>query len=1137
MNVQHKSVRWEAFLSLQRLAPLFFLCACLLFSLSASAQSGIITGVVKDATGSSLSNASIVVLNEGTGVERNAASDKSGYYSVPALPQGTYDVLFHADGFQDMERKAIHLEQAQVYRLDVALSVSKVATSIVVTSEAPALDRETTAVNTVMESRTIRELPTNGRNAVAFLNLVPGIRGMSNLGGFAPSAYSDGVASISGVPPSGSTWLFDGIADENQTSGGPAVSPSVDATAEIHIVTSTPSAEYGRTGGGVVSYVSKSGTNEFHGSLWEFAENNAFNSNDYFSKRSGVKVAPFSQHQYGLTVGGPVVKNKLFFFFNWEGFRRSTQSRSLYTVPTDRQRQGDFSQTFDATGALVTIYDPLSTGGPNNTRTPFAGNVIPSNRVSPVAKTVASYYPAPNVASATGVNNFLTSANTSYQRNAYGLRMDYYLTPTRQVAGRYTQDTTPTNWPQPFGDDNIATPGTSKTTYVRNSAFLSYSDVLRPTLLMEWRVGFNRFGIDRIPVSRGFDAATLRFPSSLNTQQQFPIFPYFGFTTVSGIGSQPGDAASQRGYAHSLSGSLSYIHSRHDIKTGFEGRLYRWDSVQGPGLLRFDFDRNWTKGPSATAAATNGYDFASFMLGNPASGTLYRYQNYLYSTYYYAGYVQDNWKILPRLTLNLGLRWDHETATTARHNNIANFDPDLTTTYQGLQLKGGMEYPGVNGLSRGSRDTTWNNFGPRVGLVYELTPATVFRAGFSISYLPMTGNFVRLSDTGFSSATAYTASLDGGLTPSGSLSNPFPQGIVAPTGSSLGALTGLGTSITGNPRGQVSGTSQQWSLNVQQQLASWTVQVGYTGTHGLHLPASYAYGHLNQSYLSQGSALTQLVANPYAGIITTGALASPTIARGTLLRDFPQFTGVTSTLNWGGSNYQAGTLRVQRKYSTGLSLLASYTWSKYLDNTLGNGANTFADSGSNSVQNWDNLKAEKAISTSSQPHRMVVSAGYEIPVPATASRWIRSTAGGWRVNGILSAYSGNVIAVTANAPLYGGSRPNLIGDPGMAHPTVNAWLNKNAFQAIPAYTFGNAPRNLPRTFTQPTVNLDASVTKTLTFQDRYKAEFRAEAFNALNSTTFGSPGSVFGNADFGVISSLRSGTAPRVLQFGIKGYF
>ncbi len=446
-------------------------------------------------------------------------------------------------------------------------------------------------------------------------------------------------------------------------------------------------------------------------------------------------------------------------------------------------------------------------------------------------------------------------------------------------------------------------------------------------------------------------------------------------------------------------------------------------------------------------------------------------------------------------------------------------------------------YPGVNGLSRGNRDSTWNNFGPRLGLIYELRPSTVVRAGFSISYLPTTGNFVRLSDTGFSSATAYAASVNGGLTPSGSLSDPFPQGIVQPTGSTLGGATGLGTSISGNPRSLVSGTAQQWSLNLQQQVASWTLELGYTGTHGLHLPASYAYGHLNQSNLALGSAVTQLVPNPYAGIITTGTLSSATIPRGTLLRDYPQFPGVTSTLNWGGSNYQAGTLRVQRKYRTGLSLLAAYTWSKYLDNTLGDGTNTFADSGSNSVQNWDDLKAEKAISTSSQPHRLVVSGGYEIPTLASRARWVRNLAAGWKINGIFSAYSGNVIAVTANAPLYGGSRPNLIGDLGMPNRTVNAWLNKDAFQAIPAYSFGNSPRNLPRTFTEATINLDSSVTKTLTFQDRYKAEFRMEAFNTLNSTTFGSPGSVFGNPNFGVISSQRSGTAPRVLQFGVKCYF
>lgn len=1118
-----------------------FLLAFWFGATKANAQSGTITGVVTDTSGASVPGVTVTVLNEGTGVRRAANTSDSGSFSVPLLTQGKYTVTFRAQGYSEVERKGVQLEQAQVYRLDAQLQVATVSSSVEVVAETPALERERNDITTVLESKSIVDTPLNARNVAAFVNLAPGVKAINGSGQLGLSAYADGRVAIAGGSPSANQWLMDGIADENQTSGGFAFGPIPDAMAEIHVVTHTPSAEYGRLGGGVVAYVSKSGTNEFHSSAWEFAQNAVFNANNFFTKRAGQAIAPYNRNQYGFTFGGPVLHNRLFFFGNWEGFRQSQQTQGLYTVPTDAQKQGDFSKLLNASGQQIAIYNPFVTSGQPRQQFSYNGTVnrIDPSLLNPVAKAIASYYPAPNLPGDpnTGLHNYFSSADTLYRRNNIGLRMDYYLTPTRQIAGRFTSDRTPSLFPQPYGADNIGTPGQSKTTYVRYSTFLSYSDAIKSNLLTEVRVGVNVFGIDRIPYSAGFDATKLGFPASLNSNQHLPVFPYFTFSSNSAIGSIAGDNAGQRGYADELANSWTWVLSKHSIKAGWEGRLYQWNSVQGPGLIQFTFDQNWTKGPSPTVAATNGSDVASFMLGLPASGVVYNYLNYMYSTFYYAGYVQDDWKISRRLTANLGLRWEHELPTTARHNNIANFDPNVATTASGVSLTGGIVFPGVNGLSRGNRNSTYDNWGPRVGLAYSLTPSTVVRAGLGIYYLPTTGNFVRLSDTGFSTTTSMVTTLDGGQSPAGTLSNPFPQGAVPITGSSLGALTGLGTSISASPRSLVSGTSQQWSVNLQQQLKSWTVELDYIGNHGLHLPANYAYHHLDQKYLSMGSQLLQVVPNPYAGIISNGTLSASTATRGTLLNYFPQFTGVTGTTNWAGSNYQAGSIRIQRKYNTGLTLLGSYTWSKYLDNNLGDGSNAFADSGSNGVQNWDLLKGEKAISTSSQPHNLVVMAGYDVPGYKAGSRFVRILSSGWRVNGVFSATSGLVIAVGANAPTYGGSRPNLVGDPRPSHATVSQWLNPAAFQTIPSYTFGNSPRNLPNYFTQPLVNLDSSISRTITFADRVRTEFRMEAFNTFNSTTFGSPGTTVGSTSFGVISSLRTGTSPRVLQFGFKGYF
>jgi hypothetical protein len=1108
------------------------------------AQSGSITGIVSDGTARALPGASVTVVNTETGIRRENTTDNQGTFSVSLLPQGSYTVTVKSTGFDPVERPHIRLDQGQVLRLDLSLAVGSVTSSIQVSAQPPSLDTETTAQSTVLEKNTVVDMPLNGRNVNGLINLVPGVRATGSFGVFSSSAFGDSHVSLGGSGPSSNAWQFDGTANENHTSGGAAMIPSPDATEEVRIITRNASAEYGRTGGGIVNYISKSGTNQYHGSLWNFFQNNILNANNYFTKQAGKPIAPYNQNQYGATFGGPIRRERTFFFVNWEGFKQNSAGQTFLTVPTDLQRQGDYSQTFDANGKLIPIYDPLSTVPDpvhpgSYMRTPFLNNRIPKNRLDKAALAIAKYYPEPNLPGNpnTGINNFFGQADAANNRNNAGLRVDEYLTPQRQLGARYTWDRDKVVPSQYFGANNPGASNTSPTVYLRDSALLSYSDALNASLLIEARAGFNRFGIDRIPLSTGLDATTLGFPASLNSQQQFPVFPYFSFSTTSPIGSIPGDAAGQRNNAFSLGETTTWIKKRHTFKAGVDGRRYQWNSIQGAGLIQFNVSRNFTSGPDPNAAAINGYDFASFMLGYPSGGTLYRYQNYEYSTYYFAAFVQDDWKITPRLTANIGLRYDHEGATTARHDNIANFDPNLQTTANGVQLNGGLVFPGTNGLSRGDRDPQYLNFAPRVGLAFQVTPQTVVRAAFGVFYLPGTGEFVRLSDTGFSSQTAYLATTNGGLTPAGKLSDPFPNGIVLPTGSSLGPLTGLGTSISGNARNLLTGTSQQYSANIQQQVGSYAIELGYMGNHGLHLPSDYSYDYLSASALSQGSALQQLVPNPYSGLIKIGALAQPTVTRASLLTAYPQFTGVTSLSNWAGSNYQAATIRVQHNYGSGFTLLAAYTWSKLLDNNLGNGENVFSDSGSNSVQNWGDLKAEKALSTSSQPQRLVVSASYAPTFGFSANHLVRALAGGWRGNIILSAESGNVIGITANAPAYGGFRPNLIGNPSRSHPTTAAWLNRAAFQNIVPFTFGNSPRNLPRTFTQALINLDASLFKEIKLTERCKMEFRIEAYNATNTTTFGNPDSNINDSNFGQITTIRSGTNPRIVQLGVKGYF
>jgi hypothetical protein len=441
-------------------------------------------------------------------------------------------------------------------------------------------------------------------------------------------------------------------------------------------------------------------------------------------------------------------------------------------------------------------------------------------------------------------------------------------------------------------------------------------------------------------------------------------------------------------------------------------------------------------------------------------------------------------------------------------------------------------------LDRGNRNTPYNDFGPRVGLAYQLSPKTVLRASYGIFYLPTTGLYITLGSTGFSSQNSIVTSTDGGLTPYGSLSNPFPNGIVLPSGSSLGALTGVGTNVAGNLRSLGTGYSQQWDFNIQRQLPfQWTLELGYIGNRGVHLQADRSFNYLPASALSLGSQLQQLVPNPYAPLVGIGSLSQPQVPLASLLTAYPQFTAVTALDNWASSTYHAATVRLERRFADGFTALVSYTFSKLLDNNLGNGENGFNDSGSNSVQNWNNLRAEKAVSSINQPQRLVISGTYQLPFGKSGNRLYRGIAGGWQANTIASFLSGNPISVTANSPAYGGNRPNVVGDPSLGNPTVNDWLNRAAFVNIPAFTYGNAPRNLPNTRTQALVSVDASLFKDARLTERLSLQFRAEAFNVTNTTTLGTPDGNINSSTFGAITSLRTNTAPRNLQFGIKLYF
>lgn len=1118
----------------------------LLFSASLlQAQSAQITGRVSDDSGASVANVRMLVVNTETGVERTATTNSDGYYTVPLLARGNYMVRAQMAGFKETARKNLTLDEGQTLRLDLGLEVGQVTEKIEVSGVTPLLETESPTLSTVITNQKILDLPTVGRNPLQFALLVPGVRTAGSYGDLPVSAFGGGRASIAGGAAGVNNYMVDGIAAENFTSGSLQTPLSVDATEEFRLIVRNPSAEFGRTGGGIINLISKAGTNQFHGSAYEFLRNKVLRANDFFANRAGRARQPLTFNQWGATFGGPIRKDKTFFFFNWEEFKQRSLATTIRSVPTPQQREGNFSQTLTTAGAPVQIFDPYSTrpdpdNPANRLRTQFPGNIIPASQISPTARAVNAFYPAANTTGAanTNANNFFGAASSPLDKRVFGLRLDQYVSPTRRLAGRYTWDKVTQGIPNFYG--NEAEIQTSDLPLQRHSAFVSYTDSLRSNLLLDVRAGLNFYNPKRETRSLGFDVTKLALPARLNGLMQVQSFPRFDIADMTSIGADQGDTLVQSNKAFSYTASLTWIQGKHSFKFGSDNRVYQLNNTQGAAGSSFNFGRGFTQGPNPnTAGAAVGFGFASFMLGTPGGGQVGYGAPVTETVKNFAVFAQDDWKLTPKLTLNLGLRWEIENGITDRFGHISNFDPNATSTVNGLSLRGGLAFPGVNGLARGHRDAERTNFQPRVGFAWQFLPKTVLRGGYGITYLPTSGIYVGMDRSGFSLNTPLVSSIDGGFTPNETLANPFPNGKLNPVGSSQGALTLLGQGITGNLRNIKRGYSQQTGLSLQREVfRGWLVEVGYMGNRGVHLPGRRTFDYLPLRNQVLGTQLQQLVDNPFFGAVAANLpLGQRQVTRATLLDTYPQFAGASGYATLADSTYHAGTMRIEKRFSQGLSLLVAYTFSKLIDNNLGDGGSNFSESGDNGIRDWDNIAIERSVSTNDLPQRLVVSASYEIPLPSSTPKALKAIAGGWQVNAISSFQSGNVIAVTQNGTAFGSNRPNVIGDPSRENPTIDGWINRAAFVNTPAFTVGNVGRNLPRTRTDGLNNVDFSLLKSFTVRERFKFQFRVESFNLTNTPTFGNPTGNIDSGAFGTITGLAANSGPRNIQLGLKLYF
>ncbi len=1147
---------------------LYRLCMALLLLMPAllhgQSFTATVRGVVTDAVQAAVPGAKITL----TDVERNTVhrgeTDAMGRYTIAAVPRGTYTMTVEAAGFQKHSRSAFTLEVQQQATIDVELQVGQITTSIEVAGTAPLLNTTSANLGQVIDNRYIDTLPLINRNVFLLTYLTPGVVGSA---GSYNSSESNNFSAV-GTRNATNEVLLDGVTitvpEQNSGVTTTKQTPAVDAVQEFKVQTSFFSAEFGNTGGAVVNMVTKSGTNEFHGSGYWFHKNSVLNANSFFSNRAGSPRPDYSENRYGGTVGGPVKKDQTFFFVSYERLPQETVRAATTTFPTLQQRQGDFSDYVTSGGQLIQIYNPFDTY--TNTagvvkRMPFPGNIVPKSMFDPIAVKAASYYPEPNQPGlernwyAQGLNK-----NLNWQMEN---KVDHNFTEKDRISARYSPRRAVYEAPNLFGEGQPGPPWELKyTTVGTDNAALDYTRVHSARTIINVRFGLMvPYYYSRTLVP--FDLTTLGLPSYIQNAalQFFPQaswFPQFQPEGYTSIGDAPWTFIGREDGARQVLGSMTRFIGGHNLKVGGEYRRNKLDYNQ-PGYPTgsFSFSRQITREDLFAGSSTQGNGFAAMLLGW-GSGSRFDHTPWAFTrSEYYAGYIQDDWKVSRRLTLNLGFRYEYDRPHWEKEYRESYWNLDdpspLNGQVAGYDLRGFFEFTSKDNPS--PFDSVWNNWQPRVGLAYAVNDQTSIRAGYGLFYTMARSAVKGSLGAGFTSQSQVEWSRDSHRTRYAKLDNPYPDGLTLPTGSSLGAMTFVGLNASTIVRENEKPSYHSWNFSIQRQLTpSSLVEINYTGTKGSHqyVPITNLSPLLPVYWDKGRTALNTMVANPFHGVITDprSALSLPTTQLHRLLRPMPHYLNASrggSEPGMGDSIYHSMQLRFEKRFSRGLSLLAHYTISKALDN-FGAGSSSWTWlGGSSSLQNIYNLKNERAHSMSDIPQRAIITFSYELPIgtgKALGANWGRlanALAGGWQVSGFATFQSGVPIAVSqSGGNIWDASqRPNLIGDPnpgGAVIDRLNRYFDPAAFSQPAPDVYGTAPRYL--NYRAPGIrNCDITMFKNFVVKEGMRAEFRFEMQNLTNTPSFGNPASAFGATNFGQITGYKQGIGARQSQIGLKFHF
>jgi hypothetical protein len=1153
-----------------------------------------VTGQVTDASGAVIPDATVKITSQANNSVKQATTNSSGNYTLPYLDPGNYTVEVTATGFQGLRQSNIVLQVAQTLNLPLSMRVGNMSEQVTVTAAPIEVDTVSADRGLVFDPVKTQQYPLNGRQEYMLLALTPGVvftthqfgpGGNSGTRGWdATNAYK-----INGGRPGTSIFLLNG-APINDNSGTWHISPNIEGVQEFKVMTNVYDAQYGRMGGGVVNTTMKSGSNAWHGDVFDYWRNSVMDANTTQNNAQGAPRGQHNQHQFGGVVGGPIRKDKDFAFFSFEGWREVVPFPTISdTVPLGLRDGQNFSQYG------YNIYDPMTTRtctGPTSLcqgspyiRDPFPGNVIPASRISNVGQNILSYFPAPNNANPNKLNQNYTAASNQgrYEYNQPIIRVDHIFNDNDKLYGLFTfqhgtEFRNSTGFPSPAGSGDINSARTDQ------NYIFDWTHVISPTTVLDVRGSYGRFTTnfprhtdfgftaDQLGIGQNFSAPTA-------SKDTAPVIALDSYTQLFGL--KNSNSFEFNTYnQYDLAPSLTMTRGNHTIHTGVEiNYVAAGANSTGQDFGQLHFDQGWTQQLSGKNRGTfDGSSLASLLLGYPSGTDSYVDNNAAFyrTRPYYAVYVQDNWKISRRFTLNWGLRYDVQVPWKERFNQLnSGFDyssvnPDsdkiiarwneLRAQYNAAnpndqfggypappaQILGGLQFAGKNGRPTRAYSTDWTNIQPRVGIAWQLAPKTVLRAGGGIYYQSPAQN---TTTVGFQQRTPYVSTIDG-ITPSAGLNStgryslyqPFPDGVAPILGSVPGLGANVGNVVTFDNYDYRVPRTYEYSFGFQHELWGGIIaDVAYTGNYTIYTPTGLNQGYISYNTFQQGNAnalsLDRQLPSPFFGIVppNTSLGAAQNISAAGLLRAYPQFNGtVTSNLNqWGQYRYDALSVQIEKRLNTqssgNFTWVLSYAFSKALQ----------AD---HRLNNWNlNEPLVYEIDDQDVPQTLSLSGVWDLPL-GTGKRFLnfqnkfaKALASNWKFDWIYSYNSGiptpwpNLVLNTA---VSGCSSWKAANQNGLS------WFNNNkaCYSNLPPYTLRTNADRFPNIRNPSQPQLNVAIEKSIPFSERYKFTFRAEAFNLANTVIYGPPDTTFSDANFGQLPKTQY-NFPRVIQLAGKIYF